>query len=458
MSETSPPGETRAAGPSVADTLRSDAIPAVAPLLETCYSFLGDADLDPKRYTSEDFFRREMSDVWAKSWQWVCREEHLPDEGDNYIYDIGDYSVILVRQANGGIKAFLNTCTHRGTRLLGAEGPGYSQAFTCPFHGWSWHLDGSLKNVPGKWDFPHVSNNSHHLLEVHCESWGGFVFVNIDPDAKPLQQCMDVMPQHFREFPLDDRRITLHVEKILPANWKAAQEAFMEAYHNFETHDSPNGANAQYDVFGKYVSRFIHNIGNYSPQSLSDYAGDKWRDPPLTEQELLSMLAVEQRPLQEGETARAVAAASLRKNLGAELGVDFSATCDSLMLDSIEYHLFPNMFFFPGVLVPMVYRFRPHGNNVDECVFDLLIMEPAPKGSEKAEPPEPIRLEIEQSYTEVDALGWLGKIYDEDTGNLQLQQQGFKTTRKGITLGNFQEARIRRVHMTLDEMMANREK
>ena len=448
------PGSARAAGPSIADTLRSDAIPAPAPLLETNYSFMGDTDLDPQRYTSEEYFQLEMDKVWSKNWQWACREEHLQDIGDNHVYDIGDFSVIIVRVDESTVKAYLNSCTHRGTRLLGATGSGYSQAFTCPFHGWSWELDGSLRHVPGRWDFPHVSDETHALREVSCESWGGFIFINIDPNAAPLAESMDVIPEHFSHFPLHQRRIKLHVEKILPANWKAAQEAFMEAYHNFETHDSPNGANAQYDVFGHYVSRFIHNIGSYSPQSLSDYPGDKWRDPPLTEQELLSMLAVEQRPLKDAETARAVAAASMRKNLGEELDVDFSQTSDSIMLDSIEYHMFPNMFFFPGVLVPMVYRFRPLGNDVDKCIFDLMILEPIPEGADHPEPPEPIRLEIEQSYTEVDELGWLGAVYDEDTGNLQLQQQGFKIAGKGISLGNYQEARIRRVHMTLDEMMA----
>lgn len=447
------PGEARAEGPSVADTLRSDKIPPPPPLLETSYQFTTDMDLEPERYTSSEFFQREMDKVWSKSWQWACREEHLQDVGDNHVYDIGNYSVIIVRVDEDTIKAFLNTCTHRGTRLLGAQGSGYSQAFTCPFHGWSWQLDGAIRNIPGRWDFPHVSDANHALLEVSCERWGGFVFINIDPEAKPLKESMDVMPEHFSHFPLDRRRIKLHVQKILPANWKAAQEAFMEAYHNFETHDSPNGANTQYDVFGKYVSRFIHNIGNYSPLSLSDYPGDKWRDPPLSEQELLGMLAVEQRPLQEGETARAVAAQNLRDNLGKALGVDLSTMADSLVMDSIEYHLFPNMFFFPGLLVPMVYRFRPNGNDIDSCIFDLMIMEPLAEDEEHPEPPEPIRLEIEQSYTEVEELGWLASVYDEDTGNLQLQQQGFKTTRKGVTLGNYQEIRIRRVHMTLDEMM-----
>ena len=92
--------------------------------------------------------------------------------------------------------------------------------------------------------------------------------------------------------------------------------------------------------------------------------------------------------------------------------------------------------------------------DVDSAIFDFLILEPLAEGESHPEPPEPARLEIEQSYTEVEALGWLAPVYDEDTGNLALQQQGLKTSRKrGITLGNYQEARIRRVHPTMDECM-----
>jgi nitrite reductase/ring-hydroxylating ferredoxin subunit len=453
------PGQARARGPSVSDTLISDRQSPPPPLLESHYEFLGDEDISFDRYTSEAFFQREMELMWPRTWQWACREEHVPDVGDTYVYDIGPYSVIVVRSADETIEAFLNSCTHRGTRLLAGEGSGYSPSFTCPFHGWSWKLDGSIRDIPARWDFPHVCHETHDLQRVCCERWGGFVFVNIDTDAKPLLDYLDVLPEHFKHFPLDRRRIKLHVKKILPANWKAAQEAFMEAYHNFETHDSPNGGNTQYDIFGKYVSRFIHNIVNYSPQSLDDYPGDKWRQPPMSEDDQLAFLGaygLEYGSVPEGETARAIVADTLRDHLGETLGIDFSEVSESLMLDSIEYHLFPNMFFFPGINIPMVYRFRPNGDDVDSSIFDLLIMEPLAEGVDHPEPPDPVQLDVEQSYTEVEGISWLGPVYDEDTGNLALQTQGFKTSRKpGLTLGNYQEARIRRVHLTLDEFLSN---
>ena len=452
------PGEARAQGESINKILARDKAAAPSALLEQNYQFLGDDDIPTSRYTSQAFFQREVDSLWSNTWQWACREEHVPDEGDNYVYNIGPYSVIVVRVDDNTIKAFVNSCTHRGTRLLAEEGAGYSQGFTCPFHGWSWQLDGSINNIPGRWDFPHVEDSTHGLQEVSCERWGGFIFINIDPKAKPLAEYLGVMTEHFKQFPLDRRCVKAHVQKLLPANWKVAQEAFMEAYHNFETHDSPHGANAQYDIFSDYVSRFIHNIGNYSPEALSDYAGDKWRSPPMTEQEMLEGLAVEGRVLKEGETAREVAAQSIRDNMSAATGLDLTGYGDSLMLDSIEYHLFPNMFFFPGVMVPMVYRFRPNGDDVDSCIFDLMVLELLPEGQEHPEPPEPTFLDIEQSYTEAEELGWLGPVYDEDTGNLQLLTQGLKSSLKGATLGNYQEARIRRVHLTLESFLAAHEK
>ncbi len=452
-------GRARAKGRTTAEILHGDRRKAPPPLLEERYEFLGEDDISIDRYISRDIFEREIEQLWPRVWQWACREEHLQKVGDTYVYDVGPYSIIVVRSASDAIEAFLNTCTHRGTRILSAEGSGFSQTLTCPFHGWCWNLDGSIKNIPARWDFPHVDADRHGLQRVQCEIWGGFIFINMDPSAAPLADQLDVLPEHFSHFPLERRRIAVHVEKRLPANWKAAQEAFMEAYHNIETHDSPNGANAQYDIFGRFVTRFIHNIGSYSPEALEDYgrSAAPWLDPPLTEEEQLRTMGLgnfDNEKIAEGQTARGIAAEALRKSVGARLGIDLSDCSDSLMVDSIEYHLFPNMFLFPGISIPMVYRFRPAGDDVDSSLFDLLILEPLPEGAGHPDPPEPIRLDLEQSYTEVKELGWLGRVYDQDTGNLRAQQRGFKTSRKpGITLGNYQEARIRRLQMTIDEFL-----
>ena len=145
----------------------------------------------------------------------------------------------------------------------------------------------------------------------------------------------------------------------------------------------------------------------------------------------------------------------MREKLSEALGEDMSGVSDALLLDSIEYHLFPSMFFFPGFGVPMVYRFRPDPASVDHCFFDLLVMAPLAAGEEEPFPPEPVFVEVDQSYTEVPGLGWLGKVYDEDTGNLNLQTRGLKSMApgEGITLGNYQEVRIRHVHQLIDQYM-----
>ncbi|MDA0338492.1 MAG: hypothetical protein O2910_01400 [Proteobacteria bacterium] len=166
----------------------------------------------------------------------------------------------------------------------------------------------------------------------------------------------------------------------------------------------------------------------------------------------------------DGRTARSVTAEFLRETLGPEIGVDLSKVSDSEMLDSIEYHLFPNMFMFPGISLPMVYRFRPNGMDPDTSIFDLLFLSIIPEGAEKPEAPEPVKIDIGTSYATVEGVGdFLGPIYDQDTGNLEMQQKGFKaslgigkgasSSKKAQTLGNYQEIRLRRIHKTLDSYL-----
>ena len=155
------------------------------------------------------------------------RAKRLVDGGDYYVYDIGDLSVLVIRDRDHRIRAFVNSCPHRGMQFFdsGTQGKG-RQFLRCPFHGMSWNLDGSLRESPCRWDFPHVRDDSFGLDELPCDTWGGFVFINPDPAAGPLLDYLEVLPEHFRTTPLENRYVALHMEKVLPGNWKKADSYY----------------------------------------------------------------------------------------------------------------------------------------------------------------------------------------------------------------------------------------
>jgi phenylpropionate dioxygenase-like ring-hydroxylating dioxygenase large terminal subunit len=201
------------------------------PLNVEAYDHLGFEDIAFERYTSPEFLQREMDKVWSKVWQWACREENLREVGDYVVYDIGKYSFLVVRAAPDEIKAFYNSCMHRGTKFNHSFTHGYRERIECPYHGWSWHLDGRIRNIPNQWDFSHVNEEEFSLPEVRVETWGGFVFINMDASAPPLQEYLGLTVDHFKNWKMGNRYTTIHIQKELPCNWKSAMEAFMENYH-----------------------------------------------------------------------------------------------------------------------------------------------------------------------------------------------------------------------------------
>ncbi|MGI9328827.1 MAG: aromatic ring-hydroxylating oxygenase subunit alpha [Pseudomonadales bacterium] len=450
----------RSASPSAQELVHRDGRPVPAVFEMESPRFLGDEDIPFARYTSQTFFDLEMAHMWTRTWQWACREEHIAEVGDYYVYEIGQHSVLIVRSATATIKGYVNSCMHRGTKFRPDSSDGAFTEIRCPFHGWTWHLDGSLKRVPYDWDAPHVADRDFSLPEVSVDCWGGFVFVNLNPDASPLAEYIAPIPEHFDNFAMDDRFVELHIEKELSCNWKAAKEAFIENYHTQETHPQlllgSDDEGTQYDVFNDRVSRFFCAFGVASPSI----------DPPPSEQELVDMMLVGDRSVLgddlqvgAGETARIVMARVLRRTLEETYGSDLSHYSDTEMIDVSQYGLFPNMILFPQLSLPMVYRFRPIDNDLSRTLFELLILRPTPDTGPRPEPAPPVRLNEQQSFTTVPGFDQnLGVVYDQDTGNLKAQQEGFFAARKpGQTLLNYQEVRVRLLHQTLDRYLANAE-
>ncbi|MDA0338811.1 MAG: aromatic ring-hydroxylating dioxygenase subunit alpha, partial [Proteobacteria bacterium] len=415
-----------------------------------------DEDIPYDRYISPEFFREELEHLWPKIWQWACREEHIPEAGDYIVYDFGPFSVIVTRTESGSITAFRNACTHRGTKLKAANSSGSGAYIRCPYHGWTFDLEGNLQQYLCEWDFPHVDPEKYALDPIQVDTWGGFVFINMDPDAEPLADYMAPLPDHIDGSTFENRYVAMHVQKELNCNWKIASEAFLEAYHVMETHSqlmrASGDANTQYDFYGDHVNRLVNVAGSPSVFLKEE----------MSEQDILDTFLIGDRsdvgdPLvvPEGSTARAVMAEYFREMAAKNGGTDLSGLCDSEIVDSIAYFVFPNQQFFSGVSFPIVYRFRPIGMQHDKTLFDLVILKQRPGDGVAFETAEPVRLKSEESYEVVPGMDpYIANIYNQDTGNMEAAHEGALTAGNGgATLANYQEIRIRHMHKTLEKYL-----
>lgn len=437
----------RSGGISYQELIRTDAVPDRGPLsLENPYRE-GPVSAPVSRYTTRAFHDLEVERLWPRVWQMACREEEIPKVGDYYVYEVGPYSILVVRTAQG-IKAHHNVCRHRGRRLCDFEG--HAASFICPFHGFSWNLDGSLRSVTSDWDFPHIDQTNFDLKPARAETWGGWVFINMDINAAPLLDFMGDLPAHFAPWKPEDRYVEAHVGKIMNCNWKLCQEAFMEAFHVITTHPQiltgTGDENSQYDAWGN-ISRAITPNATPSPHLR--------RQP--AEQELLE--AVMMRHLDDpaapavpdGMRARALMAAGSRANLQAIIGTDREIS-DAELTDSIYYTLFPN--FHPwGGYNRIVYRFRPWQNRHDQSLMECYYLSPF-KGERPA--PAPFHLLGEdEPWTNAAELGLLAKVFTQDTFNLPNVQRGLEAAPfEEVVFARYQETKLRHFHALLEAWTA----
>src|SRR5581483_11448166 len=206
-------------------------------------------------YLSQEFHDLEAERLWGRVWQVACRLEHIPRIGDSVLYTIADREYIVVRAGTDTVKAFPNSCLHRGRRLR--EGDGQIARIRCPFHGFCWELDGRLANIPTKWDFTHVAGDDLSLPEAKVAVWGGFVFINPEPECEPLEDFLGGFGEHFERFPVDDWYTRAHAAAVIDCNWKIVVEAFIEASHVYATHPQTvpgnDPCNSQYDIWDNFA-------------------------------------------------------------------------------------------------------------------------------------------------------------------------------------------------------------
>ncbi|MCX4970452.1 aromatic ring-hydroxylating dioxygenase subunit alpha [Streptomyces sp. NBC_00654] len=191
----------------------------------------------PAYYTSEEHFTLEQERIFERSWQCVARSSEIAEVGSFVRVNVGRESVLLVRKAAGEIRALINLCRHRGAQLCLEDKGNFGGSIRCPYHGWTFSLDGHLTAAPFMRDLP-PETKERHLFTAGVTEWLGYVWVNLDPDAAPLtDQVGPLIRERFGDddvpgnYGCDELRVAKEVVYEVPANWKILYENFCECYH-----------------------------------------------------------------------------------------------------------------------------------------------------------------------------------------------------------------------------------
>jgi phenylpropionate dioxygenase-like ring-hydroxylating dioxygenase large terminal subunit len=433
--------------------LDTDSVP-VPQVMRESNPFEGDlVEIPVSRYTSAEYHDMEVERLWKRVWQMACREDEIPEVGDSIAYEVAGLSFAVVRISPSVVKAYPNACLHRGRKLVDHHHCAVRKSsIRCPFHGFTWDLDGELRSVPAAWDFPGIDPEQWHLPEVSVGLWGGFVFINPDPDAPPLESFLGDIDRHFAKYDLADRWTAARVSKILPCNWKVAQEAFMESLHVIATHPQllaeSSNLDVQYDAWGNYSRAMSPNyvpsaqLGEWPPeQVIMDAALDRRLDGDI------------QAAVPDGVTARAAAAATMRDRLEPIIGpAKARQLSDAELDDSFFFTVFPNL--HPWAAYNQIcFRFRPL-DRPDRCVHDIYMLRPVIGPRQKAV--DLVELSIDEDYTGGTDMGlYLARILNQDLFNLRTFQSGLKSMVKPtVTFATYNESKIRHFHDLLGKWLS----
>ena len=196
-------------------------------------------------YFSPELFQLEKERIFTREWFCVGREEAIADAGEYLALDVAGESVLVVRTKSGALRAHYNVCRHRGCRLvLGAcdvprevtPSGHFGATIRCPYHSWSYALDGALRAAPFLDDEVEFDRNDYALYPVGVDSWGGFIFVNLSPEAaaaegRTLLAQLGAAPQRVSRYPLTELRTARRIVYEVKANWKVMLENYNECYH-----------------------------------------------------------------------------------------------------------------------------------------------------------------------------------------------------------------------------------
>jgi nitrite reductase/ring-hydroxylating ferredoxin subunit len=418
------------------------------------------------RYSSSDYHARERKLLWMRVWQVAGRADELPEPGDWKVYSIFDQSYVLVRGRDGKIRGFVNACRHRGNALC--EGKGHSARFLCPYHNWSYGLDGQLLAV-AKPDFDgsleEFVGPKHELglVQVPVDCFAGFIFMNPDQNAAPLGDFLGEVADLLAPYHVEEMvPVGLNVRESLDCNWKVVMDAFQEGYHVQGVHPelvpAMDESKERYSFFGDHsvaTAPFgAANLADFGPeQAVEGIRGLSATFPGIVEilprlERLVDAYRDEDGMLAfpESVTARLLLQQATRDTLTAK-GLDVSGLTDNQMSDNQFYLLFPNFFLTIRAGEATFISSVPHpGGDPNRCIWHVagfMWLPPEQRATQRAaliemKEPEhfPYFLALEQDYVQ-----------------MQRQQRGLCQEGLEYTSLSKQEVRLAYYHSILDSWL-----
>ena len=312
-------------------------------------------------YISDKFFEFEKK-LWRNTWLLAGREADLKEKGQYITFDISviGVSIVIVRGTDNELSAYYNICPHRQGRLV-CKRQGKKAAISCPYHGWTFQLDGKLRGIPEKQLFPNLDKADYSLVPVSVDTWGGFIFVNLDPEPEyPLKEYLTGLPAGLEEYLADpDWYWYTGYQKKFNANWKDLMNIQHEGYHASHVHkDTINLYFGPDDAF--------HTLFEDSPGACSRLTVMR----PLGSEDMLDkMSAVQHLAMKYGTTSNWVDQDTSRAAKRVQESVNLTGS-ERWVFDC--YTFFPNVMLFIGTDVIWMMKFWPVNAHEAEWEIDWL--------------------------------------------------------------------------------------
>ena len=216
--------------------------------------------LPAELYLDPSVASREKERIFSRTWQVVGHHDQVANAGDYFTTQLVGEPLLIVRGAEHQLRAFYNVCRHRAGPP--AEGCGSRKLFRCIYHGWTYNLDGSLNHATEIDGIEGFRAEDFALAPVRCEEWFHLVFVNLDPDARPLQECLGELPQQAERFPFTTMKLFERRTYDMKCNWKTYVDNYLEGYHLPTVHP---GLNRELDFNAYAVEPYASHVRQWSP-------------------------------------------------------------------------------------------------------------------------------------------------------------------------------------------------